>query len=31
MVQYGIELSTKHPSDTNNNFEKSYLKSMIIW
>ena len=29
MVQYGIKLSTKHPSETNNNFENSYLKSII--
>ena len=26
MMQYGITLSTKHPSETNNNFENSYLK-----
>ena len=25
MMQYGIKLRTKHPSDTNNNFENSYL------
>ena len=30
MMQYGIELSTKHPSETNNSFEKSYLKSVIF-
>ena len=29
MVQYGIKLSAKHPSETNNNFENSYLKSII--
>ena len=23
MMQYGIKLSTKHPSETNNNFENS--------
>ena len=26
MMQYGIKLSAKHPSDTNNNFENVYLK-----
>ena len=30
MMQNGIILSTKHPSDTNNNFENCYLKSIII-
>ena len=30
MMQYGIKLDTKHPSETNNNFENSYLKSVII-
>ena len=30
MMQYGIKLSTKHPSETNNNFENSYLKSIIF-
>ena len=30
MMQYGIKLSTKHPSETNNNFENSYLKSVIF-
>ena len=30
MMQYGIKLSTKHPSETNNNFKKSYLKSVIF-
>ena len=29
MMQHGIKLSTKHPSETNNNFENSYLKSII--
>ena len=29
MMQYGIKLSTKHPSETNNNFENSYLKSFF--
>ena len=28
MMQYGFKLSTKHPSETNNNFEKFYLKSI---
>ena len=28
MMQYGFKLSTKHPSETNNNFENSYLKSL---
>ena len=28
MMQYGFKLSTKHPSETNNNFENSYLKSI---
>ena len=27
LMQYGIKLSTKHPSETNKNFENSYLKS----
>ena len=27
MMQYGIKLSTKHPSETNNNFENSHLKN----
>ena len=31
MMQYEIKLSTKHPSETNNNFENSYLKSIIIF
>ena len=30
MMQYGIKLSTKHLSETNNNFENSYLKSIIF-
>ena len=30
MLQYGIKLSTKHPSETNNNFENTYLKSIIF-
>ena len=30
MMQYGIKSSTKHPSETDNNFEKSYLKSVIF-
>ena len=30
MMQYGIKLSTKHPSETNNNFENSNLKSIIF-
>ena len=30
MMLYGIKLSTKHPSETKNNFENSYLKSVII-
>ena len=30
MMQYGIEMSTKHPSETNNNFENSYLKQVIF-
>ena len=30
MMQYWIKLSTNHPSETNNNFEKSYLKSIIL-
>ena len=30
MMQCGIELSTKDPSETNNNFENSYLKSIIF-
>ena len=25
MMQYGVKLSTKHPSETNKNFENSYL------
>ena len=30
MMHCGIKLSTKHPSETNNNFEKSDLKSIIV-
>ena len=30
MMQYGFKLSTKHPSETNNNFENSDLKSIIF-
>ena len=30
MVQYEIKWSTTHPSETNNNFENSYLKSIIF-
>ena len=30
MMQYGIKLSTKHPSENNNNFEISYLKSVMF-
>ena len=30
MMQFWIKLSTKTPSDTNNNFVKSYLKSVIF-
>ena len=30
MMQYGIKLSTKHSSETKNNFENSYLKSIIF-
>ena len=30
MMQYGIELSTKVPSETDNNFEKSNLKANIF-
>ena len=26
MMQYGFKLSTKHPSETNNNFEKILFK-----
>ena len=31
MMQYGIKPSTTHPSETNNNFENCYLKSIIFW
>ena len=30
IMQYVIKLSTKHLSETNNNFEISYLKSIVI-
>ena len=30
MMQYGIKVSSKHPSETKNNFENSYLKSIIF-
>ena len=30
-MQYGFKLSTKHPSETNINFENSYLKSVIFF
>ena len=30
IMQYGIKFSTKHPSETNNNFESSYLISIIF-
>ena len=30
MMQYDIKLSTKQPSETKNNFENSYLKSIIF-
>ena len=30
MVQYGIKLSTKHPSESKNKFSNSYLKSIIF-
>ena len=30
MMQYGIKLSTEHPSETNNKIEKSYLESVIF-
>ena len=28
MMQYGFKLNTKHPSETNSNFENSFLKSI---
>ena len=31
MMQYGIKLSTKYPSETNNNFENCNLKSIIFF
>ena len=30
MMQYGIKLTSKHPSETKHNFENSYLKSFIF-
>ena len=30
MMRNGIKLSTKHPSETKNYFENSYLKSIIF-
>ena len=30
MMQHGIKLSTTHPYDTIDNFENSYLKSIIF-
>ena len=30
MMQCGIKLSTKHPSETKNNFENSYINSIIF-
>ena len=30
MMHYGFKLSTKHPSEINNNFENSYLKSISV-
>ena len=30
MMPYGIKLSTKQPSETKNNFENSYLQSIIF-
>ena len=30
MMQYGIKLSLQHPSETKNNFENSYLKSIMF-
>ena len=30
IMQYGIKLSKKLPFETNNNFENSYLKSIIF-
>ena len=31
MMQYGFKLSTKHSSEINNNFKKSYLNSIIFF
>ena len=30
MMQYGNKFSIKNPSETNNNFKNSYLKSIIF-
>ena len=30
LMQYGFKLSTKHPSETNNSFENSDVKSIIF-
>ena len=30
MMQYEIKSSTKHPSETNNNFENSYFKQSFL-
>ena len=30
MMKYWMKLSTKHPSDTHNNFKNSHLKSIIL-
>ena len=30
MMHYGIKLSTKYPSETKNNCENSYLKSIFF-
>ena len=30
MMQHGIKLSTKYPSETNKNFENCYLESIIF-
>ena len=30
MMQYGIKLNSKHLSETKNNFENAYLKSIIF-
>ena len=31
MMQYGFKMSANHPSETDNNFENSYLKSMSFF